>query len=58
MIDLAAETVELDQDVSTWTTWNGSDDITAATGKIITVVEATSDGYAVKAGSQTVTAKA
>ena len=58
MIDLAAETVELDQDVSTWTTWNGSDDITAATGKVITVVEATSDGHAVKVGSQTVTAKA
>lgn len=57
MIDLAAETVELDQDVSTWTTWNGSDDITAATGKIITVVEATADGKAVKVGSQTVTAK-
>lgn len=58
MIDLEAETVALGQDVSSWTTWNGSSDITAASGKIITVVEASSDGKALKAGSVTVVAKA
>ena len=58
MIDLEAATVALDQDVSSWTTWNGTADITAASGKIITVVEASSDGKALKAGSATVVARA
>lgn len=54
----AAEDVYFQQDVSTWTTWDGSADITAATGKKITIVEATSTGVAQKAGSDTVTAHA
>lgn len=43
--------------VQTWTAWDGSADITAATGKVITVVECDSTYRAVKAGSATVTAK-
>ena len=42
----------------TWTAWNGSADITAATGKKITIVSVNADGKAVAAGSATVTAKA
>ena len=41
----------------TWTAWNGSADITAATGKKITIVSVDADGKAVAAGSATVTAK-
>lgn len=41
----------------TWTEWNGSADITAATGKKITVVSVNADGKAVAAGNATVTAK-
>ena len=46
------------QNVQTWTAWDGSDDITAQTGKTITVVECDSAYKALKAGSATVTAKA
>ena len=42
---------------STWTAWNGTADITAATGKKITVASVDSTGAAVAAGSATVTAK-
>lgn len=49
--------VTLEMDVSSWTSWNGSADITAATGKVITVVEADSSHKAKKAGHATVTAK-
>ena len=41
----------------TWTAWDGSSDITAATDKKITVVSINGDGRAVAAGSATVTAK-
>lgn len=41
----------------TWTAWNGSADITAATGKKITVVSVNAAGNAVAAGNATVTAK-
>ena len=55
----AAEPVGQGESVSTgWTAWNGTAEIEAATGKIITVVECDGDGKAVKAGSATVTAKA
>ena len=46
------------QNVQTWTAWDGSADITAQTGKTITVVECDSAYKALKAGSATVTAKA
>ncbi len=42
----------------TWTAWDGSSDITAATGKKITVASINSDSRAVAAGSATVTAHA
>lgn len=41
-----------------WTPWDGSSDITAATGKKIAVVSIDADGKAVAYGSATVTAKA
>ena len=41
----------------TWTPWDGTSDITAATGKKITVVSVDANGKAVAAGSATVTAK-
>lgn len=43
---------------SGFTAWNGSDDITAATGKVITVAVVSAGGYVLAAGSETVTAKA
>lgn len=41
-----------------WTAWDGTADIAAATGDILTVAEVGSTGAAVKAGLVTVTAKA
>lgn len=46
------------QSVSGWTSWDGSAEITATTGKIITVAIADSDSKAVAAGHATVTSKA
>lgn len=45
------------QDLSSWTAWNGTDEIEAATGTSICVAEVTSANLAVKAGVVTVTAK-
>ena len=42
----------------TWTAWDGSSDITAATGKKIAIVSVDADGKAVAYGKATVTAKA
>lgn len=52
----SAQTVTYGDDLSEWTAWNGSADITAATGKKITVAVVNSDSEAVAAGSATVTA--
>lgn len=41
-----------------WTAWDGSADITAATGQKIVIAEVTGDGEARRAGIATVTAKA
>ncbi|MCI5853509.1 MAG: phage major capsid protein [Clostridiales bacterium] len=49
--------VKYGQNVKNWTAWDGSKDITAATGKQITVVECDAEFRAVKAGSAEVTAK-
>lgn len=46
------------QSVKGWTAWNGTDEITAATGKEICVVECDSAYRALKAGVATVIAKA
>lgn len=54
----AAVNVTYGQNVQTWTAWDGASDITADTGKIITLVEADSDYKAVASGTATVTAKA
>ncbi|MBR1852657.1 MAG: DUF5309 family protein [Lachnospiraceae bacterium] len=50
----SAQTVTFGQNVKTWTAWDGSADITAETGKVITLVECDSSYKAVKAGSVTV----
>lgn len=52
------QTVIYGNDLSAWTAWNGSANITAATGKKITVAVVNSLGEAVAAGSATVTAAA
>lgn len=52
----AATSVSYGDNVQNWSAWNGADDITAETGKVITVVEADSEYKAVAAGSATVTA--
>ena len=57
-IGTRAESVGVGETLSGWSSWNGSAEIAADTGKIITVVECDSDGKAVKAGYATVTAKA
>lgn len=57
-VGASAADVTYGQNVQNWTAWNGTADITAATGQVITVVECDSAYKAVKAGSATVTAKA
>ena len=45
------------QDLSSWTTWDGTSDITAATDKKITVAVVDASNFAAAAGNTTVTAK-
>lgn len=52
-----AASVSYGQNVQTWTAWDGTADITAQTGKVVTVVECDSAYKALKAGNATVTAK-
>lgn len=54
----SAQNVVYGQNVQTWTAWDGTSDITATTGQVVTVVECGSDYKAVASGSATVTAKA
>lgn len=54
----AASAVTFDQNVQSWTAWDGTADITATTGKVLTLVECDSTYKAKKSGSATVTAKA
>lgn len=53
----AATNVTYGQNVQTWTAWDGTSDITAASGKVVTVVECDAGYKAQKAGNATVTAK-
>lgn len=53
----SATSVTYGQSVKMWSAWDGTADITAATGKTITVVECDSAYSALKAGSATVTAQ-
>lgn len=57
---VSEEAVEVSylQNVRNWTAWDGTADITAATGSVITVVECNAEFQAIKAGSKTVTAHA
>lgn len=57
-VDTVAPTVAPGQDLSGWTAWDGTDDITAATGKKIAVAAVNAANQAIAAGSATVTAKA
>ena len=52
-----APTVTYGQNVRTWSTWDGTSDITATTGHKITVVEADGTYNALNAGNATVTAQ-
>lgn len=53
-----AQNVTYGKSVQVWSAWDGSEEITAETGKVITVVECDANYKAVKAGSTTVTSKA
>ena len=53
-----APAVKLADDVSAWTAWNGTDDITATTGHKITVAVKDANGQAVAGGSTDVTSAA
>ncbi len=53
----AAPTVTYGQSVNGWDSWDGSSDLTIASGQKVTVVEADGNGKALKSGSATVTAK-
>lgn len=56
--DSTAPSVYYGQELdNTWTAWNGTADITAATGKKITIASVDSTGAVVAAGNATVTAK-
>lgn len=51
----AGETeVTYDMNVQNWSVWDGTSDITAETGKVLTLVEATSDYKARKSGHATI----
>lgn len=52
-----ATPVTYGQNVQTWTAWDGTADITATTGQVVTVVECSSDYKAVASGNATVTAR-
>lgn len=54
-IGSAAENVTYGQNVKNWTAWDGKSDIAATASQKITVVEASSDYKALKAGNTTVT---
>lgn len=57
-VGTTAPTVTYGQNLSSWTTWDGTADITAATGKKITVAAVDANGRAQAAGNTTVTAQA
>lgn len=53
----AAATPTYLADVSDWAIWDGTSDITAASGQVVTVAEANGSGQALAAGNATVVAK-
>lgn len=56
--DTKADVNYAEKPSGSWTSYTAGTDITAATGKIITVIALTAGGYVVGIGSATVTAKA
>ena len=56
-VSSSATGVVLNQNVQTWKSWNGSDEIEATSGQFVTIVECDASYKAIKAGSATVTAK-
>lgn len=56
---IAEEAIDVNfgQSVKNWTVWDGTSDITAETGSVVTIVECDGNYTAVKFGSATVTAK-
>lgn len=56
-VDAAETQVKLGQSVRTWQAWNGTDEIAATNGSVITVVECDKSYNAVKAGHITVVSK-
>lgn len=52
----SASSVTYGMNVSTWSNWDGEADITAASGKVLTLVEATADKKAIAEGHVTVVA--
>lgn len=54
---VSAQNVVYGQNVQTWTAWDGTADVTATTGQVVTVVECGSDYKAVGSGNATVTAQ-
>lgn len=56
-IAAAAATPSYLDDVHTWDVWDGESDITAASGQVITVVEANGSGQALASGYATVVAQ-
>lgn len=56
-IGTQAQTVTPQTNVKNWSNWDGESDITAETGKVITVVECGKNYYADAAGHATVVSK-
>ena len=54
----APESVTVEQDLTSWATWNGTDDIVVTAETVITVAECTSANLAVKDGSVAITVNA
>lgn len=52
-----AQSIVYGQNVKTWSVWDGTSDVTAESGKVITVVECDASYKALKSGTATVTAK-
>lgn len=48
---------EYGQDISSWTKWNGTSDITATDGEILCIAEADAHDHAIAAGKCTINAK-
>ena len=57
-VDDTAIPIEYHDDLSSWSTWNGTSDITANDGENVCIAEADAQGLAIASGVTTVNAKA